>query len=96
MKKAKLDAFSKDFPTPHSPRKRGPAARASKLSFLEEISDAELKMYSEMQLDLILRQRAHVSDLLCVCITSPLSFLLPVVITRIDIALHTTRKEFLT
>lgn len=48
------------FPPTSSPRKGGPAARASMLSFLEEVSNSALKTYTPAQLSTILSQRAHV------------------------------------
>ena len=57
----KLDDFCDIFERPNSPMKRSPAARNSKLSFLEEISDEDLKRYTPAQLNQILTQRAHVS-----------------------------------
>ena len=57
-----FDALSDLFPKSQEPMKRSPAARISKLSFLEEISDAELKTYTPAQLSQILTQRAHVHD----------------------------------
>lgn len=57
----KLDQICDLFPRPSSPRKNSPAARMPKLSFLEEVSDADLKSYTPAQLAKILSQRAHAS-----------------------------------
>ncbi|RDW94732.1 hypothetical protein BP5796_00495 [Coleophoma crateriformis] len=58
----KLDVLADLFERQTSPKKRSPEARASKLSFLEEISDADLKGYTRDQLNTILCQRAHLLD----------------------------------
>ncbi len=55
-----FDALSDLFPKSPEPVKRSPAARMSKLSFLEEINNKELKTYTPAQLSQILAQRAHV------------------------------------
>ncbi|RDW88699.1 hypothetical protein BP6252_00731 [Coleophoma cylindrospora] len=62
----KFDALADLFERQTSPKKRSPEARASKLSFLEEISDADLKGYTRDQLNTILCQRAHLLDTIAV------------------------------
>jgi hypothetical protein len=41
-------------------KKRGPAERADKLAFFDEISDVALKTYTPKQLSTILNQRSQV------------------------------------
>lgn len=55
-----IEGLGEIFEFGSQPRKRSPAARASKLSFLEEVTDEQLKTYSEEQIDIILNQRASV------------------------------------
>lgn len=62
QRKNKLDAVCDMIPKSIKPRKRGPAARASRLSFLDEISQMDLQMYTAAQLSQILTQRAHVRN----------------------------------
>lgn len=57
----KLDKLCDIFERPTSPRKRGPAARISAMSFFDENDDEALDSYSPAQLKIILQQRAHVS-----------------------------------
>ncbi|KAF4634540.1 hypothetical protein G7Y89_g3569 [Cudoniella acicularis] len=54
----KFDDLNENFELSKAPKKRSPAARMSKLSFLEEISDEELKNYSSAQVHQILKQRS--------------------------------------
>ena len=60
--KDKLDAISDLMPRSSLPRKRGPAARASRLSFLDEINEADLQTYTPTQLRQVLSQRSHVRN----------------------------------
>ncbi|QSZ37118.1 hypothetical protein DSL72_009211 [Monilinia vaccinii-corymbosi] len=62
----KLDDLCDIFPRPTSPKPRGPEARKSRLSFLNEISPEDLKngTYSPAQIQTILRQRGHLLDVL--------------------------------
>ncbi len=56
----RLDGLCDIFPGVRAPRPRSPMARLSKLSFLEEISDEQLKSYTPGQLRVILTQRSNV------------------------------------
>jgi hypothetical protein len=47
-----------------SPRKRGPQARSSRLAFLDEVTDQQLRSYTAAQLNRILTQRAQVRQVL--------------------------------
>ncbi|RDL39451.1 uncharacterized protein BP5553_03791 [Venustampulla echinocandica] len=67
----KIDGLYDTFDKPNAPRTRSPAARLSKLSFLEEVSDEELKTYTKSQISQILHQRAQVLDLAAESATSP-------------------------
>ncbi|KAI9649341.1 hypothetical protein NHQ30_001913 [Ciborinia camelliae] len=60
----KLDDLCDIFPRPTSPRPRGPEARKSRLSFLNEISQQDLQTYTPAQIQIILRQRSHLLDVL--------------------------------
>ncbi|RAL68449.1 hypothetical protein DID88_007178 [Monilinia fructigena] len=62
----KLDHLCDIFPRPTSPKPRGPEARRSRLSFLDEISSDDLKngTYSPAQIQIILKQRSHLLDVL--------------------------------
>ncbi|KAG4030937.1 hypothetical protein MFRU_010g00670 [Monilinia fructicola] len=62
----KLDDLCDIFPRPTSPKPRGPEARKSRLSFLDEISSGDLKngTYSPAQIQIILKQRSHLLDVL--------------------------------
>ncbi|KAH7342682.1 hypothetical protein BKA65DRAFT_526743 [Rhexocercosporidium sp. MPI-PUGE-AT-0058] len=55
----KMDNLCDILPKSISPRKRSPAARVDKLSFLTEISDEAMKSYTPEQLKIILAQRAN-------------------------------------
>ncbi|PVH89592.1 hypothetical protein DL98DRAFT_401449 [Cadophora sp. DSE1049] len=57
----KLDKFCDILPKSISPRKRSALARLDKLSFLTEISNEAMKLYTPEQLKTVLAQRAHVS-----------------------------------
>jgi hypothetical protein len=59
-----MDGLSDIFPVPTSPMKGSPAARVSKFSFLEEVSEEALKTYTPEQVTQILNQRARVSNYL--------------------------------
>ncbi|KAK8901769.1 hypothetical protein ACHAQE_002390 [Botrytis cinerea] len=63
----KLDDLCDIFPRPTSPRPRGPEARRSRFSFLDEINSKDLKAYSPSQIQLILKQRSHLHDVLADC-----------------------------
>ncbi|ESZ94571.1 hypothetical protein SBOR_5061 [Sclerotinia borealis F-4128] len=60
----KLDDLCDIFPRPTSPRPRGPEARKSRLSFLDEISNEDLKTYTPAKIQIILKQRSHLLDIL--------------------------------
>ncbi|TGO57083.1 hypothetical protein BOTNAR_0209g00120 [Botryotinia narcissicola] len=60
----KLDDLCDIYPRPTSPRPRGPEARRSRFSFLDEISSKDLKTYSPSQIQTILQQRSHLHDIL--------------------------------
>ncbi|APA10942.1 hypothetical protein SS1G_03367 [Sclerotinia sclerotiorum 1980 UF-70] len=60
----KLDDLCDIFPRRTAPRPRGPEARKSRLSFLDEISNKDLKTYTPAQIQTILRQRSHLLDVL--------------------------------
>ncbi|KAF7865337.1 hypothetical protein EAF04_006314 [Stromatinia cepivora] len=60
----KLDDLCDIFPRPTALRPRGPEARKSRLSFLDEISSKDLKTYTPAQIQTILRQRGHLLDVL--------------------------------
>jgi hypothetical protein len=55
-----MDKICDLFEPPAIPPKRSPLARMDRLSFLDEITDEQLKSYSKEQLNLILKQRAEV------------------------------------
>ena len=55
-----MDSLCDLFEPATAPRKRGPAERADKLSFFNEIDDAALKTYTPEQLSIILKQRSEV------------------------------------
>ncbi|KAH8668005.1 hypothetical protein BGZ60DRAFT_528346 [Tricladium varicosporioides] len=59
-----FDNLCEIFDRPNIPLKRSPAARLSKLSVLQEINDEQLKSYSSEQLAQVLKQRAHLQDIL--------------------------------
>lgn len=58
----KLDDLCDIFPKPTLPKPRGPEARKSRLSFLDEITSQDLKngIYSPAQIQTILKQRSNV------------------------------------
>ncbi|TVY75608.1 hypothetical protein LSUE1_G006293 [Lachnellula suecica] len=59
----KLDPLCDIFERPGS-RPRSPQSRLSKLEFLNEITNEQLKTYTPSQLSLILEQRSHLHDVI--------------------------------
>jgi hypothetical protein len=62
-KQDRMDCLSDIFERT-SPRKRGPQARSSRLAFLDEVTDEQMRSYTAAQLNWILTQRAQVSQVL--------------------------------
>ncbi|KAG9236601.1 hypothetical protein BJ875DRAFT_541200 [Amylocarpus encephaloides] len=54
-----MDDLGNIFERPLMPSKRGPFARRSKYSFFKEVSEDQLKTYSDDQVEKVLKQRGH-------------------------------------